>query len=62
MLKAKKEFPKKKDRKALRVARWRKRNCCPTCSCIIGQKYLRRYGQCCSCIMNDIGMSWGDFI
>ena len=55
-------MPKKKDRKALRVARWKKRNCCPECRCVYSQDYLRKWGMGMECYMHDVGMSWRDFI
>lgn len=46
----------------MRVARWKKRNCCPECGKVYDKDYLRRWGMCPCCYMNVIGMSWGDFI
>lgn len=58
----KRYMPKKKDRKALRLARWNKRNCCPECGRVYSQDYLRKWGMCMECYMHDVGMSWRDFI
>ena len=52
---------KKKDRKSLRVARWKKRNCCPECGCICDKDYLQQWHMCMDCYMKNIGMSWSDF-
>lgn len=62
MSKAIKVFPKKKDRKTLRVNRWNERNRCPQCNCIYDKNYLKRWGVCMNCYMENVGMSWSDFI